>query len=139
MHNIYTPELFSKPYSNEQDRIKAVLNALNGGVCPRCGSNKMYVIQTRPKGLICGNKHAYSPLSSTIMKKSELPLEVWFAVMHDWYTRGELNAMSLMRIHGVAYKTAWRLAKLVRENVFVPGLMRKRALAELNKDHTIVL
>ena len=64
----------------------------------------------------CG--HHISPLAGTIFKKSSTSLHLWFYAMHLMTsTRCGISAKQLERELGVTYKTAWRIANLIRNEL----------------------
>jgi transposase len=55
------------------------------------------------------------PLSGTIFHKSETPLKLWFfAIFLFSASKNGVAAKELERQLGVTYKTAWRMAKMIR-------------------------
>jgi transposase len=66
----------------------------------------------------CG--HHIHPLAGTIFEKSSTSLYLWFFAMHLMTsTRCGISAKQLERELGVTYKTAWRMANLIRNELMV--------------------
>ncbi|VAW43427.1 hypothetical protein MNBD_CHLOROFLEXI01-1787 [hydrothermal vent metagenome] len=64
----------------------------------------------------CGN-HVH-PTASTIFHKSSTFLTLWWhAVYLMAQTRGGISAKQIERKIGVTYKTAWRMCKLIRQQL----------------------
>jgi predicted DNA-binding transcriptional regulator YafY/transposase-like protein len=88
-----------------------------GIACRNCKKiTKHHKLSGRP-GYICDNcgTHVY-PAARTIFHKSAVPLKTWFAVISQMYdTKCTLSAREIQREYRVAYNTALRMLKKVRE------------------------
>jgi transposase len=84
--------------------------------CPVCGEvRKFHRIKSRPSYScdVCG-KHLH-PTAGTIFHKSSTGLDLWFrAIFLMSSTRCGTSAKQIERELGVTYKTAWRMAHLIR-------------------------
>src|ERR1700683_451792 len=85
--------------------------------CPKCGVAKPEYYRVRSKKVFeckdCGFQ--ISPLANTIFHKSETSLKSWFYVIFMFsVSKNGVSAKEVERTLGVTYKTAWRMAKLVR-------------------------
>ncbi len=84
--------------------------------CPKCEEvRKFHRVAKRPSYScdVCG-AHLH-PTTGTIFHKSSTSLALWFkAIFLVSSTRGEISAKQLERELGVTYKTAWRMANLIR-------------------------
>ena len=90
-----------------------------GHECPKCerpakwyrlASEQAYSCQW------CG--HHIHPMVGSIFEKSRTPLQLWFyAIFMFTTTRNGVAAKELQRQLGVTYKTAWRMAGLIREHM----------------------
>jgi transposase len=68
----------------------------------------------------CG--HHLHPTAGTIFHKSSTSLHLWFYAMYLMTsTRCGISAKQLERELGVTYKTAWRMANLIRTKLMVDG------------------
>lgn len=64
----------------------------------------------------CG--HHLHPTVGTPFEQTRTPLQLWFYAMHLFTTtRHGVSGKELERQLGVTYKTAWRMAKLIREHM----------------------
>jgi len=64
----------------------------------------------------CG--HHLHPTVGTPFEKTRTPLQLWFYAIHLFTTtRHGVSGKELQRQLGVTYKTAWRMAKLIREHM----------------------
>lgn len=64
----------------------------------------------------CG--HHLHPTVGTPFEKTRTPLQLWFYAIHLFTTtRHGVSGKELERQLGVTYKTAWRMAKLIREHM----------------------
>lgn len=85
--------------------------------CRNCGVIEPKYYRVRSKKVYeckdCG--HQISPLANTIFHKSETPLKKWFYVLFQFsVSKNGVSAKEVERTVGVTYKTAWRMARLVR-------------------------
>jgi transposase len=88
-------------------------------VCPKCGVERTFArydtTQQRQSWTctVCG--HHLHPTAGTIFHKSSTSLHLWFYAMYLMAsTRTGISAKQLERELGVTYKTAWRVANLIR-------------------------
>jgi transposase len=85
--------------------------------CPNCGVDepKYYRVKNRKcyECKDCGNQ--LYPLAGTIFEKSTTPLTLWFhAIYLLSISKNGVSAKELERQIGVSYKTAHRMAKMIR-------------------------
>jgi transposase-like protein len=105
--------------------------------CPRCGSEKAWLIS---RGLYeCGKcHHQASATAGTIFQDTRKPLRLWFQVM--WWVVGQkqgASALGLNRVMGIgSYKTAWAWLHKLRRAMVRPG--RDRLSGDLEVDETYV-
>lgn len=90
-----------------------------GFVCPSCDrpSNWYRIKAERAYSCQwCG--HHLHPTVGTPFAKTRTPLQLWFYAIHLFTTtRHSVSAKELQRQLGVTYKTAWRMAGLIREHI----------------------
>jgi transposase-like protein len=91
-------------------------------VCPKCQIVRAFkryeTRQTRPSWTCTGCGHHLHPLAGTIFEKSSTSLHLWFYAMYLMTsTRCGISAKQLERELGVTYKTAWRMAHLIRHKL----------------------
>ncbi|MCA9905922.1 MAG: transposase [Anaerolineae bacterium] len=92
----------------------------NGITCTKCGTvNAKHHFVASRKSYSCQEcGHHIHPTAGTIFHKSSTPLTLWFyAIYLMAQTRTGISAKQLERELGVTYKTAWRMAKLIRSHL----------------------
>jgi transposase len=87
--------------------------------CPKCGEHREFAryetVQQRQSWTCTGCGHHVHPTAGTIFHKSSTSLHLWFYAMYLMTsTRCGISAKQLERELGVTYKTAWRMAHLIR-------------------------
>src|SRR5712671_2852821 len=92
--------------------------------CPKCNEVRAFKrYETRQQRqswtcLACG--HHLHPTAGTIFHKSSTSLHLWFYAMYMMTsTRCGISAKQLERELGVTYKTAWRMAYLIRNRLML--------------------
>jgi transposase len=89
--------------------------------CPKCQqTRKFHKVKARPSWSCdsCG-RHVH-PTAGTIFHRSATSLHLWFYAMYLMTsTRCAVSAKHLERELGVTYKTAWRMANLIRNQLMV--------------------
>ena len=91
--------------------------------CPRCEATaqpfKRYdTAQQRQSWTCTGCGYHLHPTAGTVFHKSSTSLHLWFYAMYLMTsTRCGISAKQLERELGVTYKTAWRMAKLIRQEL----------------------
>jgi transposase-like protein len=64
----------------------------------------------------CG--HHLHPTVGTPFEKTRTPLQLWFYAIHLFTASGHrVSGKELQRQLGVTYKTAWRMAAMIREHM----------------------
>ncbi|WP_394694664.1 IS1595 family transposase [Hyphobacterium sp.] len=85
-------------------------------VCPKCGQVGKFGRLANMPAYTCNCGHHLHPMVDTPFERSRTPLQKWFYAMFLFTTtRNGVAAKELQRQLGVTYKTAWRMAKLIRE------------------------
>src|ERR1700739_1162466 len=93
-----------------------------GFVCPACGGGRAALLKGRAhtyECLDCGRQTSIT--AGTAMRRSKLPLTVWFWAAHLMATHS--NGMSAVQLEaqlGTTYKTAWLLAQKLRRSMIAP-------------------
>lgn len=87
--------------------------------CPKCEDMREFrrygTAQSRQSWTCTGCGHHLHPTAGTIFHKSSTSLHLWFYAMYLMTsTRCGISAKQLERELGVTYKTAWRMANLIR-------------------------
>ncbi len=90
--------------------------------CPKCGEEREFRryehAQQRQAWTCQGCGKHLAPTAGTIFHKSSTSLHLWFYAMYLMAsTRCGISAKQLERELGVTYKTAWRMAYLIRTHL----------------------
>ena len=90
--------------------------------CPKCRDTRVFkryeTRQQRQSWTCTACGHHLHPLAGTIFAKSSTSLHLWFYAMYLMTsTRCGISAKQLERELGVTYKTAWRMANLIRNKL----------------------
>jgi transposase-like protein len=90
--------------------------------CPKCNAERAFkryeTRQQRQSWTCTACGHHLHPLAGTIFHKSSTSLHLWFYAMYLMTsTRCGISAKQLERELGVTYKTAWRMAHLIRHKL----------------------
>jgi transposase len=111
--------------------------------CPKCEQEREFkryeTTQQRQSWTCtaCGN-HIH-PTAGTIFHKSSTSLHLWFYAMYLMTsTRCGISAKQLERELGVTYKTAWRIAKEIRQNLMTQTDEKLGENAGVEMDETYV-
>ncbi len=88
--------------------------------CPKCQQERIFhkyeSKQLKPSYTCTGCGYHLHPTAGTIFHKSSTSLHLWFYAMYLMTsTRCGISAKQLERELGVTYKTAWRIAKKIRQ------------------------
>jgi transposase-like protein len=90
--------------------------------CPTCDTERLFkrydTAQQRQSWSCTACAHKLHPTAGTIFHKSSTSLHLWFYAMYLMAsTRCGISAKQLERELGVTYKTAWRMAHLIRKEL----------------------
>jgi transposase-like protein len=91
-------------------------------MCPKCAQTREFArygtSQQRQSWTCTACGHHLHPTAGTIFHKSSTSLHLWFYAMYLMTsTRCGISAKQLERELGVTYKTAWRMAYLIRKRL----------------------
>jgi transposase len=116
----YTINQFRKDYPNDAACLDKLFELRYGNMecCPKCSvANPEYKRITKRQCFQCRDcYYQIYPMAGTIFQKSTTPLTYWFyAIYLMTVTRNGVSAKELQRVLGVTYKTAWRMALLLRQ------------------------
>ncbi len=105
-------ELWRKRYSPDGEHA----------YCPKCEMERVFhryeTTQQRQSWSCTGCGHKLHPTAGTIYHKSSTSLHLWFyAIYLMASTRCGISAKQMERELGVTYKTAWRIAYLIRKEL----------------------
>jgi len=90
--------------------------------CPKCEAERAFTryetTQQRQSWTCTTCGHHLHPTAGTIFHKSSTSLHLWFYAMYLMAsTRTGISAKQIERELGVTYKTAWRMANLIRNHL----------------------
>lgn len=90
-----------------------------GHECPKCErAAKWYRLKSEQAFSCQWCGHHIHPMVGSIFEKSSTPLQLWFYAIFLFTTSNHgVSGKELQRQLGVTYKTAWRMAKLIREHM----------------------
>ncbi len=90
-----------------------------GHECPKCKREAKWYRLTNEQAFSCQwCGHHIHPMVDTIFEKSRTPLQLWFYAIFLFTTsKHGVSGKELQRQLGVTYKTAWRMAALIREHM----------------------
>jgi len=110
--------------------------------CPKCGPRRAFkrygTAQQRQSWTCTACGYHLHPTAGTVFHKSSTSLHLWFYAMYLMTsTRCGISAKQLERELGVTYKTAWRMAKEIRQVLMVQdgGPLGKNAGVELDETY----
>src|SRR5580658_8281921 len=121
-----TIQEFLAKYSNAEACLQHLFETRfgQGHVCPSCErSAKWYRIEAERAYSCQWCGHHLHPTVGTPFEDSRTPLQLWFYAIYLFTTsRHGVPAKELERQLGVTYKTAWRMAHLIRQHMeYVDG------------------
>jgi transposase-like protein len=110
---------FEAAFPDDAACLAALMQARHGGTeiwCPACTTRARFHAMRQRRAYACQNcGHHLFPCAETIFARSRTPLRAWFWAMYLMSgARKGVSAKVLERELGVTYKTAWRMARLLR-------------------------
>lgn len=112
---------FFKRFPNEETCLNHLFDVRfgQGFECPRCErASKWFRIKAERAYSCQWCGHHLHPTVGTPFEKTRTPLQSWFyAIFLFTTTRNGVAAKELQRQLGVTYKTAWRMADLIRKHM----------------------
>jgi hypothetical protein len=110
----------------------------HGFVCPACGRNKAWQLQTKAWTRECaGCSKQTSVTAGTIMHHSKLPLTTWFWAAYLMATHSN-SALQLQRQLALgSYKSAWLMATKLRRSMVAPDRSALAGLAEVDETEIV--
>lgn len=114
----YTIQDFNKEFPDNETCLKHLFEQRFGKPsCPKCGRTGYYYLQRGSSHFVClYGKHQLSPKKDTIFESSDTDLYKWFFAIYLFsVSKNGVSAKELQRQLGVTYKTAWRMAKQIRQ------------------------
>lgn len=112
---------FFKQFPSDEACLEHLFNVRfgQGHVCPKCEREAKWYRLTNEQAYSCQwCGHHIHPMVGSIFEKSRTPLQLWFYAIFLFTTsKHGVSAKELQRQLGVTYKTAWRMAALIREHM----------------------
>lgn len=112
---------FFKQFPTDEACLEHLFNVRfgQGHTCPKCEREaKWYRLQSEQAYSCQWCGHHIHPMVGSIFEKSRTPLQLWFYAIFLFTTsKHGVSGKELERQLGVTYKTAWRMAKLIREHM----------------------
>jgi len=120
MKNTTIKEFLDK-FPNDDACLDHIMTVRYGkrGQCEKCGKETNFSKISNQRAYACQwcGHHLY-PCVGTPFESSRTPLQLWFYAFYLFTnTRSGVSAKELERQLGVTYKTAWRMAKIIREHM----------------------
>jgi transposase-like protein len=110
--------------------------------CPRCGSDRVYALATRPFHWECpdcrkGGAYRFSVLVETIFEDTKIGLRQWFKVIYLMLTSKKgVSALQVQRIMGFgSYKTAHYMCHRIRAALADPEFCRLMGIVEIDETY----
>ena len=117
---ITTAQFFRK-FPDDETCLKHLFETRfgQGFECPKCErASKWFRIKAERAYSCQWCGHHLHPTVGTPFQQTRTPLQLWFYAIHLFtVTRHGVSAKELQRQLGVTYKTAWRMAKHIREHM----------------------
>lgn len=115
----YTIKDLRQDFSNDDACLQLIFDDRYGDLktCPKCGivGTKFYRVKNRMAYKCKACKQHIYPLADTIFEKSTTPLTLWFHALYLFsVSKNGVSALEIQRQVGVSYKTAHRIAKMIR-------------------------
>jgi len=114
----YTISQFRKDFPNNDACLDYILSNRYGNhpICPKCGKQSFHKVSNRKCYACAWCGYQIHPTAGTIFHKSSTSLTNWFfAIYLMSNSKNGVSAKELERHLGITYKTAWRIAKKIRE------------------------
>lgn len=107
----------------------------SGRVCPRCQAEVAELGEGRTW---CGKcRRWFTVTTGTLLERTKVPLEIWLLVAwHLVQTKVGVSALSVQRLVGIDYRTAWFLLHKMRLAMDQDG--RERLIGDVEFDETYV-
>lgn len=114
----------------------------NGVRCPRCGSDRVYALNTRPFHWECpdcrhGGAYRFSVLVETIFEDTKIGLRQWFKVIYLMLTSKKgISALQVQRTMSFgSYKTAHYMCHRIRAALADPEFRRLMGIVEIDETY----
>ncbi len=135
---------FDKLFPDEEACDKFLIQRRwpNGVHCPRCGSERVYPLQTMKFKWECpdcaqGGAYRFSHLVGTIFENTKMDLRDWFKVIHLMLgAKKGMSALQIQRHMGFgSYKTAWYACHRIRTALQDKEFRKLMGIVEVDETH----
>lgn len=109
--------------------------------CPRCDSDKLYVLKTRPYHWVCNacgkTPYRFSLYVRTVFENTNYPLRTWFKVLYLMLvSKKGISAVQIHRMIGSgSYQTAWYICMRLRANLHDPDFHKLMGIVEVDETY----
>jgi transposase-like protein len=133
---------FDKLFPNEEacDEYLIARRWPKGIHCPRCGSDRVYPLQTMKYRWECpdcreGGAYRFSHLVGTIFENTKIDLREWFKVIHLMLgAKKGISALQVQRHMGFgSYKTAWYVCHRIRAALQDEKFLKLMGIVEVDE------
>jgi transposase-like protein len=140
--NQLTSRDFDKLFPNEEacDNYLVARRWPKGVHCPRCGSTRVYPLQTMKYRWECpdcreGGAYRFSHLVGTIFENTKIDLRDWFKVIHLMLgAKKGISALQVQRHMGFgSYKTAWYVCHRIRAALQDKEFLKLMGIVEVDE------
>ncbi len=114
----------------------------NGATCPRCDSDRVYPLASRPFHWECpdcrkGGAYRFSVLVGTCFENTNIGLRQWFRVIHMMLTAKKgVAALEVQRVLGFgSYKTAHYMCHRIRLGFIDPKFRQLLGIVEVDETY----
>jgi len=113
----------------------------DGVYCPRCGSEKVYALKSKPFHWVCHehSKTAYrfSLYVGTIFENTNYSLLTWFKILfYMLSSKKGMSALQIQRMVGVkTYRTAWYICHRLRAGLADPEFQQLVGIVEVDETY----
>jgi len=137
-----TSKDFEQLFPNEEacDNYLIANRWPKGVHCPRCGSAKVYPLQTMKFKWECpdcreGGAYRFSHLVGTIFENTKVDLREWFKVVHLMLgAKKGISALQIQRHMGFgSYRTAWYMCHRIRAALQDKGFRKLMGIVEVDE------
>ncbi len=109
--------------------------------CPRCDSEKLYALKTKPYHWVCNacgkTPYRFSLYVRTVFENTNYPLRTWFKVLY--FMLVSKKGMSATQIHRMigsgSYQTAWYLCMRLRASLQDPDFRKLMGIVEVDETY----
>jgi transposase-like protein len=144
----FTPQMTLSEWERlfpDDDACKAYLARRRwpeGVRCPRCGSDRVYPLATRPFHWECpdcrkGGAYRFSVLVETIFEDTKVGLRQWFKVIYLMLTSKKgISSLQVQRVMGFgSYKTALYMTHRIRAALADPEFRKLMGIVEVDETY----